>query len=116
MLQHYYQECSHRLLQADYPLPTYVSGGYRSTIDYMYVAPSLADFLHASDVEFICPQWTDHAMLSLQFKMRNTNHGRGLWRTNPRLAFNRFFVSQLYSHLDDFHLHLASSSFLNLLN
>ncbi|KAG1073426.1 hypothetical protein G6F42_025813 [Rhizopus arrhizus] len=41
--------------------------------------------------------------------MRNTNHGRGLWRANPRLADNPYFVNQLYAHLDEFHQHLANN-------
>ncbi|KAK4518193.1 MFS domain-containing protein [Mucor velutinosus] len=42
--------------------------------------------------------------------MCSNNHGRGLWRANPRLATNSFFVNQLYRHLDNFHLQLASSN------
>ncbi|KAK4516930.1 uncharacterized protein ATC70_000258 [Mucor velutinosus] len=34
MLQHHYQECSHRL-QSDPLLPTFTGGGHRSTIDYI---------------------------------------------------------------------------------
>ncbi|KAL7323945.1 hypothetical protein PS15p_210528 [Mucor circinelloides] len=75
MLQHYYQECSHRL-QTDPLIPTFTNNQYRSTIDYMYVAPPLTDFLHTSQVEFIGSQWTDHAMLSLHFKILNNNHGK----------------------------------------
>ncbi|KAK4513362.1 uncharacterized protein ATC70_005357 [Mucor velutinosus] len=79
MLQQYYQECSHRL-QPDPSLPGSTGGRHRSTIDYMYEAPPrLTNFLHTSNVEFIGPQWTNHAMLSLHFRMRNTNQGRGLW-------------------------------------
>lgn len=48
-------------------------------------------------------------MLSLHFRMPNTNHGRGLWRANPRLADNPYFVNQLYAHLDEFHQHLANN-------
>ncbi|KAK4518192.1 uncharacterized protein ATC70_001543 [Mucor velutinosus] len=54
ILQHHYHECSHRL-QSDPPIPTFTDGGHLSTIDYMYVAPLLTDFLQASNVEFIGP-------------------------------------------------------------
>ncbi|KAK4509114.1 uncharacterized protein ATC70_007464 [Mucor velutinosus] len=110
MLQHHYRECSHRL-QPDPPIPTFHGAGYRSTIDYMYVAPSLTNFVHTSTVDFIAPQWTDHAMLSIHLRMRLNNHGRGLWRVSPRLADNSFFVNQLYKRLDDFHRDLVSNPF-----
>ncbi|GAN06991.1 conserved hypothetical protein [Mucor ambiguus] len=83
ILQQHYQKSSHRL-QPDPPVPTYTSGPYRLS------------------------QWTDHAILTLHFQLRNTNHGRGLWRANPRLAANRFFVNQLHAQLDEFHQQLAS--------
>lgn len=73
----------------------------------MYIAPPLTDFLHTSQVEFIGSQWTDHAMLSLHFKIRNNNHGKGLWRANPRLAANSFFVNLLHNHLDEFHQNIS---------
>lgn len=109
MLQHYYQECSHRL-QTDPLIPTFTNNQYRSTIDYMYIAPPLTDFLHTSQVEFIGSQWTDHAMLSLHFKIRNNNHGKGLWRANPRLATNSFFINLLHNYLDEFHQNLSQTT------
>ncbi|GAN08085.1 hypothetical protein MAM1_0188c07592 [Mucor ambiguus] len=41
----------------------------------------------------------------------NHNHSRDLWRANPRLATNSFFMNQLNKHLDDFHRHLNRSTF-----
>ncbi|KAL7323944.1 hypothetical protein PS15p_210527 [Mucor circinelloides] len=35
---------------------------------------------------------------------------KGLWRANPRLATNSFFINRLHNHLDDFHQQLSQNT------
>lgn len=104
MTQHY-SESSHKL-QTDPFIPTFRRGDTVTTIDYMFLHPTVASFLTSSDIEFIHTEWTDHALLSVEFRFDSPDHGRGIWRTNPSLAKNTYFVEQLTSALDDFHHNL----------
>ena len=106
LLLHYYQEQTHQL-QTDPAIPTFRRDSTLSTIDYMFVAPSLAPFVAPSNLpQFISSSWTDHALLTLGIRFASTDHGSGLWRANPALAKNQFFVDLLHSELDAFHSQL----------
>ncbi|KAG0751945.1 hypothetical protein G6F57_016970 [Rhizopus arrhizus] len=86
----------------DNPLPTFRRGTTSSTIDYIFGSLSLFPCVQKSNTEFINSKWTDHALLSIQFKFGSGRHGKGLWRANPYLATNSYFVKTLYRSLDWF--------------
>ncbi|KAG1036563.1 hypothetical protein G6F43_013025 [Rhizopus delemar] len=95
-----FNEVTHPSL--DNPLPTFRRGTTLSTIDYFFSSLSLSSCVLKSRIEFINPSWTDHALLSVQFKFGSNLHGKGLWRANPYLAANPQFISTLYRSLDWF--------------
>jgi hypothetical protein len=78
----------------------------------MFVSPSLAPFVAPSTLpQFISSSWTDHALLTLTLRFASSDHhGAGLWRANPALAKNQFFVDLLHSELDDFRSQLSTMS------
>lgn len=105
LLLHYYNESSHKLL-TNPQMPTFRRGSTKTTIDYIFAAPQLVEFISNEEIEFISNAWTDHALLSITLQFRCAEHGKGLWRANPALAKNPFFVSKLTSALNEFHDHL----------
>ncbi|CEP07402.1 hypothetical protein, partial, partial [Parasitella parasitica] len=58
---------------------------------------------------FMCPQWTDHAILNTTFQFTSTQQGNGLWRANPRLAKNEYFATKTHQSLHQFFLTLSDS-------
>ncbi|KAG2189845.1 hypothetical protein INT46_009976 [Mucor plumbeus] len=105
MTQHYI-ESTHRLNSDPYT-PTFRRNESLSTIDYIFVNPTLAHFVTSSQVQFISRDWTDHALLSVQLRFDSPDHGCEIWRANPTLVKNPYFVEQLNSALDDFHNQLS---------
>ncbi|KAG1445652.1 hypothetical protein G6F56_009836 [Rhizopus delemar] len=95
-----FQELAHPSL--DNPLPTFRRGTTASTIDYIFGSASLASNIQNSSITFINSNWTDHALLTVQFKFGSGSHGKGLWRANPLLVSNSYFVKSLYRSLDCF--------------
>ncbi|KAK4521393.1 uncharacterized protein ATC70_012008 [Mucor velutinosus] len=83
-------------------LPTFRRGTSRSTIDYVYCSPTLFQQLHSSSIDFMCSQWTDHAILNTTFQFSSSQQGTGLWRANPQLAKNEYFVTEIHQALDQF--------------
>lgn len=106
MTQHFV-ESSHKL-QSDPYIPTFRRAGTLTTIDYMFLHPVLAATTNASRVQYLHNEWTDHALLSVQLRFDNMEHGQGIWRANPSLATYTYFVEQLNIALDDYHCHLAT--------
>ncbi|KAG1467521.1 hypothetical protein G6F56_004371 [Rhizopus delemar] len=84
------------------PLPTFHSGTTASTIDYIFGSASLASNIQNSAITFINSNWSDHALLTIQFKFGSGSHGKGLWRATPLLVSNFYFVKSLYRSLDWF--------------
>lgn len=109
LLTHYYQEGTHEL-SLEPLVPTFRRSSTFSTIDYMFMDPQLVDFCSDHFVYFAHTDWTDHALLSIQFTFASPDLGTGLWRANPQLAQNDYFRQRLFSQLDDYHSHLASNS------
>lgn len=107
LMTRYLTECTHSHDNNFTPsasiLPTFRRGTSKSTIDYIYVSPILASHLKESNIEFIKDAWTDHALLSIHLAFTSPNHGPGLWRLNPHMAKNQYFIDQLLIALDDFH-------------
>ncbi|CEP13076.1 hypothetical protein, partial, partial [Parasitella parasitica] len=96
-------ECTHSRGKGPL-LPTFRRGSTQSTIDYIYASPFLYQHLHSSKIDFMSSSWTDHALLRTCFIFSSDRQGPGLWRANPHLARNQFFIDQLYSELDAFFL------------
>lgn len=108
LLLRYYQETSHKLI-TNPQVPTFRRGSNKTTIDYIFSAPQLVEFISTEEIEFISDTWTDHAMLNITLQFRCAEHGKGLWRANPALAKNPFFVGKLYNALNGFHDKLDST-------
>ncbi|KAG0803717.1 hypothetical protein G6F16_013199 [Rhizopus arrhizus] len=104
-----FTECS--LTRSDCPAaPTFRRGTTCSTIDYIFASKSLLANIHASAVDFLQPTWTDHALLTTSFKFVQNHQGPGLWRANPHLAKNTFFVNDLSTALEKLHDSMADSA------
>ncbi|KAG2194343.1 hypothetical protein INT47_011510 [Mucor saturninus] len=80
--------------------PTFRRGQQMSTIDYIYSTTDLFSDKIKSNVEFISPTWTDHALLTFSFKCSFTHLGKGLWRANPALASNPKFLDSMHHEID----------------
>ncbi|KAG2198727.1 hypothetical protein INT47_005412 [Mucor saturninus] len=80
--------------------PTFRRGQQMSTIDYMYSSSDLYSNKIKSNVEFISPTWTDHALLTFSFKFSSTHSGKGLWRANPTLVSNPRFLDSMNQEID----------------
>jgi len=109
LLTHYYREGTHEL-SLEPLVPTFRRSSTFSTIDYMFMDPQLVDFRTDHFVHFVHTEWTDHALLSIQFTFANPDLGQGLWRASPQLAQNAYFRQRLFSQLDAYRSHLASNS------
>ncbi|KAI9330551.1 Endonuclease/exonuclease/phosphatase, partial [Pilaira anomala] len=95
---HFY-ECTHPSL--DHPLTTFRRGTSSSTLDNIFTSPSLYSSLSSSTVEFLNSQWTDHALLTSTFQFGSERHGRGLWKGNPHLASNPYFIKAFHDCIDN---------------
>lgn len=81
-------------------LPTFKrSLNITSSIDYIYVGSMLQHSVTESEIEYIQPRWSDHAILSVQLKMGNSKIGPGLWRANPAYVNNPKFRDTLSRRL-----------------
>ncbi|KAK4514089.1 uncharacterized protein ATC70_006097 [Mucor velutinosus] len=107
VLLHHYREVS-RKLQTDPPIPTFRRESTSTTIDYMFISPDLAPLVRHSDIQFISRTWTDHALLRIDLQFTSNTHGTGIWKANPNLAQNDYFVTQLHPALNELHANLAS--------
>ncbi|KAG0870908.1 hypothetical protein G6F15_011532 [Rhizopus arrhizus] len=96
-----FTELTHPSLDA--PLPTFQRGSSSSTLDYIFGSSSIHDCIQTSNIEFINTTWSDHALLSVRLRFGSGQHGKGLWRANPHLARNSYFVKSLYQSLDWFY-------------
>ena len=63
MLEQSYQLCS----SAD--VPTFRRGDNSSTIDYIYASPDLHRHFHSTTTDYLNTNWTDHAVLVVNFKL-----------------------------------------------
>lgn len=60
-------ECTQHTQHEGPLLPTFRRRASQSTIDYVYCSPALFQQLHSSSIDFLCTQWTDHAILNTTF-------------------------------------------------
>ncbi|GAA5795124.1 hypothetical protein HPULCUR_000476 [Helicostylum pulchrum] len=94
-------------------VPTFRRGASSSTIDYIFASPILAQQLIESKIEFINSEWTDHAALSVTFKFISSRQGTGMWRANPQLLRNPYFISSLKQKIESFFLEDSTSLLSN---
>ncbi len=87
----------------DNDLPTFRRESSATTIDYFYASSSFLPYLRNTSVDFVFSEWTDHALVSVQFQFLCDNQGPGLWRANPLLSSNSYFDDALSKALDNFH-------------
>lgn len=84
--------------------PTFRRAGTSTTADYLFLHPIQAsatiEVMHHRD-------WTDHALLSVTLRFDNPDYGRRIWRANPKLAKNSYFVQQLTIAPNKLHTNLA---------
>lgn len=93
-------ELLHNHFQDD-KLPTWFGPGTSSVIDYIYCHNNVHHNLLRSTQSFVTREWTDHAMLQIEFSYRMRNDkGPGAWKANPLLAANPTFRSALAAFLE----------------
>ncbi|KAI9274037.1 hypothetical protein EDC94DRAFT_510420 [Helicostylum pulchrum] len=105
-------ECTHSR-DSESLVPTFRRGASSSTIDYIFASPILAQQLIESTIEFINSGWTDHAALSVTFKCISSRQGTGMWRANPQLLRNPYFISSLKQKIESFFLEDSTSLLSN---
>ncbi|KAI8645760.1 hypothetical protein BD408DRAFT_338127, partial [Parasitella parasitica] len=112
LLMNHFFECTHSREEGPL-LPTFRRGNCQSTIDYFFASPVLQQHLHSSDIQFMASEWTDHAMFRTRFVFHSDQQGPGLWRANPHLNTNQYFVDTLFTELDSFFTNLSLESIVN---
>lgn len=95
-------ECAHPSL--DSPISTFRRGHSSTTLDYFFVSRDLHASFASSRVDYVNPKWTDHALLALKFRFGSVKHGPGLWRGNPLLTTNPYFLKAFSRVLYDFYI------------
>lgn len=96
----------------DLHTPTFRRGEViRSTIDYLFLSTILsANYIDAT-VDFVDPEWSDHAILSVELKLDLADsHGPGAWRANPVYLGHKGFRRHLANMLTEvYHSEIAHS-------
>ena len=90
--------------------PTFRRGETMSSIDYIYATKPLHQHLIQSQIDFVEPSWTDHALLTVSIKFGNDKQGPGLWRANPLLAEDKKYCKFLEDTLTKFFHTLKTTS------
>ena len=68
--------------QQELPTFTHAAGGYRSTIDYIFLSPTLANHTSNKRLLYSCG-FSDHDLLSVDLRPPGgTPRGKGVWRCN----------------------------------
>jgi exonuclease III len=66
-------------------IPTYTGFESRSsTIDYIFVGNRFHNQVIQADIERL-PNWSDHSILVIDYRIGSSRQGHGLWRANPLL-------------------------------
>lgn len=82
------------------PSPTFRRGSAtHSTIDFFFASKAFRQFIRPGQVEYLPPEWTDHALLIATLSMGVSSIGKGYWRGNPHYALHREFRRQLADNL-----------------
>lgn len=84
--------------------------GSMSLIDYIYGGTYFQHTIRDAAIQYLQPQWSDHALLSIQFNMGKSPLGPGLWRGNPQYVNNPVFQDKLAQRINQLLLHSTESS------
>lgn len=88
-------------------LPTFRRGTVLSCIDFILASMDLALYPKLAAVDFVNPDWTNHALLTCSFALGPSPRGPGLRKVNPLLAHNPIYPERLYSKLIEIHASLS---------
>lgn len=91
-------------------LPTFRRGQVIKTLDYIMVGSRLKELYFDNDIEYISNDWTDHALMTVSFRLQVSNTGKGLWRANPNLVHNKSWVKKINSGSSHFMQNILSTS------
>lgn len=84
-------------------IPTFKRGNQRTMIDYMFAHHSLAPQITNTQQCYLPSEWTDHALLQLDFLIQRDDMGPGVWRFNPTLLSNKGFTATISMTLKEFY-------------
>ncbi|KAG1370798.1 hypothetical protein G6F61_011727 [Rhizopus arrhizus] len=74
-------------------------------IDYIFANKSIYNNCNNGNVEYMNKEWTDHALLSINFTVGTSSTGKGLWRANPNLAKNPAYIRKLNEQIEQYITH-----------
>ncbi|KAG0755178.1 hypothetical protein G6F24_012006 [Rhizopus arrhizus] len=74
-------------------------------IDYIFANKSIYNNCNNGNVEYMNKEWTDHALLSINFTVGTSSTGKGLWRANPNLAKNSAYIRKLNEQIEQYITH-----------
>lgn len=70
------------------PIHTFNNQHNQSTIDYIFMSPSMAIQTAAPTHTYLVRAWTDHTLLSCEIRLGALQTGPGVWRMNTSLLDN----------------------------
>ncbi|KAG2192764.1 hypothetical protein INT46_002424, partial [Mucor plumbeus] len=91
-------------------LPTFRRGKVIKTLDYIMVGSHLKDLYFENDIEYLSNDWTDHALLTVRFRLQVSNTGKGLWRANPNLVHHKSYIKKINSGVSHFMRSILANS------
>lgn len=77
------------------PIHTFNNRHTQTTIDYIFMSPSLAERITAPSHTYLHSDWTDHSMLSCNLSLEALETGPGVWRLNVSLLRDAQLQAQL---------------------
>ncbi|KAI8059975.1 uncharacterized protein B0P05DRAFT_269582 [Gilbertella persicaria] len=83
-------------------LATFRRGKPMSCIGYIFAGGNTRRYIHGSELGFLSPKLTDHALLTTSLRFGCTSTGKGLWRADPRLAIKKSYRHKLQTSIKHF--------------
>ncbi|CDH55956.1 hypothetical protein RO3G_01611 [Lichtheimia corymbifera JMRC:FSU:9682] len=88
--------------------PTYHRGNLHTTVDYIFCTHHLQSMISNAQQWHMSSAWTDHEMMTVDFRIHSMDTGPGCWRFNPLLLGQPPFdlllqdtVKEYFTQLDD---------------
>ncbi|KAG1275601.1 hypothetical protein G6F66_012744 [Rhizopus arrhizus] len=88
--------------------PTFRRADSSTCIDYIFANKSIRNNCNNGNVKYMNKEWTDHALLSINFTVGTSSTGKGLWRANPNLAKNPAYIRKLNKQIEQYITHKLS--------
>ncbi|KAI8071157.1 uncharacterized protein B0P05DRAFT_573226 [Gilbertella persicaria] len=82
--------------------PTFRRGKSMSCIDYIFAGGNIRRYVTGSELEFLSPKLTDHALLTTSLRFGYANTGKGLWRADPYLATKNSYCHKIQTSISHF--------------